>query len=285
MNQEEVNPRAQIVLLWEAKWLVSGVTLGFAILAAIAAFVIPKQYEAVVVMSPVSTSGAGGQMGALGSMASQFGGLAALAGISVTGDSGKSESIAVLQSESLTDTYIRQNGLLPVLFSKKWDAQRNTWKSQDPQDIPTVWKANKLFDESIRKVVINAKTGIVTLTITWREPKLAATWANGLVSMTNDYLRNKTIREAERNIDYLNGEAAKSNVVEVKQAVYSIMKTEINREMIARGSNEYAFKIIDPAVPPELASSPRKSLWVLVGLAVGLMVSVLVVFIRAGVRT
>jgi hypothetical protein len=34
----------------------------------------------------------------------------------------------------------------------------------------------------------------------------------------------------------------------------------------ARCSNEYAFKMLDPAVAPEEATSPMKKLWVLAGL-------------------
>jgi uncharacterized protein involved in exopolysaccharide biosynthesis len=141
-----------------------------------------------------------------------------------------------------------------------------------------------MFDKGIRKVITSPKSGLVTMTITWNDPKLAATWANGLARMTNDNLRDKAIRESERNIEYLNAEAAKSNVVEVKQAIYSILKTEINRTMIARGSEEYAFKVIDPATPPELASSPVKVMWLLSGLVTGFMLSVFYVFARAGLK-
>ena len=220
-------------------------------------------------------------MGSLGGVASELGGIAALAGVSLGADTGKAEAVAVLQSESLTEGYIRQNGLLQILYRDDWDAARNAWKKLDPKKMPTVWKASRKFDKGIRKVVTAPKTGLVTLTITWTDPNLAAAWANGLVKMTNDELRDKAIRESERNIAYLNAEAAKSNVVEVRQAIYSIMKSEINRAMIARGSDEYAFKIVDPAVPPELASWPNKILWLLAGLALGFMLSVAVVFARA----
>ncbi len=58
-------------------------------------------------------------MSALSSLATQFGGLASLAGVSVSGDSRRSESVAVLQSEALTEQYIQANNLLPVLFREK----------------------------------------------------------------------------------------------------------------------------------------------------------------------
>ena len=281
VEPEAADIRDQVMLLWKAKWFIAAMTLGFGILAMGVAFLTPRQYEATVMLSPVSNTGSGGQLGALSSMASQFGGLASLAGISMGGDTGKAESIAVLQSESLTESYIQQKGLLQVIFKDKWDAAKNDWITHDPKIMPTLWKGYRKFDKSIRKVVTNPKNGLVTLTITWTDPKLAAAWANDLVRMANDELRDKAIRMSERNIDYLNAEAAKSNVVEVKQAIFSLMKTEINRAMIARGSDEYAFKVIDPAISPEMASSPVKTLWTLAGLAGGFMLSVFALLTRA----
>jgi capsular polysaccharide biosynthesis protein len=284
VTQETASVRDQLVLLWRSRVLVLSLTLAFGVVATIAAFLIPKEYEATTVLAPVSNAASGGQMGSLGSMASQFGGIAALAGISMPGEGGKAESVAELESENLTEAYIQKNDLLPVLYAKYWDAAHKAWTTRDPKRLPTLWKANRLFDKEIRKLTSAPKTGLVTFTITWTDPKLAAQWANGLVQMTNAYLRDKAIRESESNIDYLNLEAAKTNVVEVKQAIYSLMKTEINRSMIARGSSEYAFKIIDPATPPELATSPRKPLWLLGGLACGFLLAVLVVLARASFR-
>lgn len=282
--EQQASVRDQLLLLWQSRVLVSVLTLAFGAVTTGAAFLQSKQYEATTVLAPVSNASSGGQLGSLGSVASQFGGLAALAGISVPGEGGKAESVAVLESENLTENYIQQNKLLPVLFARYWDPQHGLWTTQDPKRLPTLWKGNKKFAKEIRQVTTNAKTGLVTLTITWTDPKLAAQWANGLVQMTNAYLRDKAIHQSESNIEYLNAEAAKTNVVEVKQAIYSIMKTEVNRAMIARGSSEYAFKILDPATPPELATFPRKILWLLGGLAVGFMLAVLVVFARASFR-
>jgi uncharacterized protein involved in exopolysaccharide biosynthesis len=217
-------------------------------------------------------------MGALGSSLS---GLAALAGVTVGADSKKSESIAVLQSEELTTAYIRQKNLLPILFFKNWDGAAKKWNVDDPKDAPTLWKANQYFKKNVRKISTDGKTGLLTLTITWRDAALAADWANGLVSMTNAYLRNKAITESERNIKYLYEEAGKSNVVEARQAIYAVLETEINKQMLARGTTEYAFKVLDPAVPPEKASSPKKTVWILMGFVAGFFLSVLSVLIRA----
>jgi uncharacterized protein involved in exopolysaccharide biosynthesis len=254
---------------------IATVSLLCALGAGIAAFVSPKWYEASIVLSPVATSASS----ALGSSGSALGGLAALAGLSVTGDSRKSESVAMLQSEALTERYIEKNGLLQVIYRKQWDGAKQAWV--DPNDHPTLWKANRYFKKSLRTVSTDLKTGIITLTIKWKDPALAADWANGLVNMTNEYMRNKAIDESEKNIAYLTAEASKTNMVEARQAIYTILQGEINKAMLARGSSEYSFKIIDPARIAEKQSSPIKSLWIIIGLFSGAFLAIAVTLIHS----
>jgi len=233
------------------------------------------------VSSAVSGSGANGQTGALGGLASQFGGLAALAGISLSGDSKKSEILAVLQSESLTEAYIRENNLLPLLFPKHWDPINKKWNISDPEKVPTLWKANQYFKKRVRTVVTDAKTGLVTVTIEWNDPKLAAQWANGLVRMTNDYLRNQETEEAERNIAFLTEQVIKTDVLGVKQAIYTILQNEVEKLMLARGSTP--LKVLDSAFVPELPSSPKLSLWLPAGFVMGLFAALLLVFAQSNI--
>ena len=275
----EFSLRDLVAIVWSERWLIVVITFLATTGAVVASLTKHKQYEATVTFSPVSNTAAGNQLGALGSLASQFGGLASLAGISVSGDAKKSESLAVLQSEALTEDYIRRNDLMPTLFSEKWDPVGRKWKVTDPRKIPTLWKANKFF-KSIRAVVTDPKTNLVTFSITWKDPVLAARWANDLVRQTNDYLRDQAIREAEKNISYLNEQAAKTDLLGARQAIYSILQSEINKAMLARGNADYALKILDPAFVPETHSSPKLSIWGPIGFIAGLILSLFVVFLR-----
>lgn len=280
-QEDEISLRELFDVLWRGKLLILSITAAFTLIAAVAAWVTPKSYKASVVISPVSDTSSSQFGSGLSSLTSQFGGLASLAGISIGGDSKKSESLAVLQSEALTENYIQANHLMQVLYEDKWDPVEKKWRVSDPDKVPTLWKANDYFKKRVRAVTTDTKTGLVTLTITWKDPKLAASWANELVQVTNEYLRTKAINQSERNIIYLNEEAAKTDAVGVKEAIYSILQTEINKQMLARGSDEYAFKVIDPAVPPERAASPKKLIWILVGMFAGLFLSAFVVLIRS----
>jgi uncharacterized protein involved in exopolysaccharide biosynthesis len=268
-----------LVLLLRSRiaW-VGSISLAFGIVFGVIAYVSPKWYEASVILLPVSTSASSEFGGSLGG--SGLGGLAALAGIDIGNDSKKSESVATLLSEALTERYIQDNDLLPILFSNKWDAARHTWKKID-KNTPTVWKAYRYFKNSVRSLDTDIKTGIITVKIHWKDPVLAATWANGLADLANKVLRDKAIRESERNIDYLTGEAAKTSIVEARQAIYSIMQREINRAMLARGADEYAFKIIDPARVPERKTSPITTLWGIGGMLFGFFLSSFGAFVHA----
>jgi uncharacterized protein involved in exopolysaccharide biosynthesis len=272
---QEITLRDLFRILKVRGLLIATVSLLFALGAGIAAFVSPKWYEASIVLSPVATSASS----ALGSSGSALGGLAALAGISVAGDSKKSESVAMLQSEGLTERYIEKNGLLQVIYRDDWDGVKQAWRNPDKH--PTLWKANLYFKKSLRTVSTDLKTGIITLTIKWKDPALAADWANGLVNMTNEVMRNKAIAESEKNMEYLTAEASKTNMVEARQAIYTILQGEINKSMLARGSSEYALKIIDPARTAEKQSSPIKSLWIIIGLFSGAFLAIAATLIHS----
>lgn len=252
---EEIHLTEYTAALRRARWRILGFVAACTILAAIAGLVLPTKYTAVVVVSPVTNSPTGSGLGGLSSMISQFGGLASLAGISLGEDSQRAETLAVLESGALTERYIAQNDLLPRLYPKRWDPQTRQWRGSDPRKLPTLWKANQLFQKRIRTISTDAKSGIVTMKITWTNPAEAATWANGLVAMANDYLRAKAIAEAESNIKYLNEQAEKTTLVPVREAIYTILQSEINKEMLARGTQEYALRILDPAQTPERPSS------------------------------
>jgi uncharacterized protein involved in exopolysaccharide biosynthesis len=263
-------------IFWRGKWVLIGLAVGLGLVAAVAAKVIPKKYSASMTISVVTDS-QGGAMGS-GGMASKLGDLASLVGLPGGLDTKKSESLAILQSEILTEQFVRSNDLLPVLFPKLWNAGEKHWIGADP---PSLQDASGYFRGKIRTVKLDSKTALYTLTVRWYDRKLVAPWANGLVKMANDYERSQAIDQSERNIAYLTEQASKTDVAGVRAVIYAIMETEINKEMLARGTDEYAFKVIDPAVTPEFPSFPQPGLWTAAGVAFGLLLGVGILLLRS----
>jgi uncharacterized protein involved in exopolysaccharide biosynthesis len=264
----------QMVLLY--RYRIALFMICCTIVVGVLSYLVQKQYDVTIVISPVtSTSDKSLGGGALGGLS----GLAALAGMSLGSDSKKNESLATLESQALIQRYIRDNNLMPILYENLWDAGNNKWKVTDPKKVPTLWKATQFF-KTIRTVTPDNKTGMVTLKIRWKDPILAAQWANGLVKMTNDYERETAIAESDRNIAYLTQQAAATDVLGIKQAIYNLLQSEISKSMIARGTPEYAFKVIDPGLVPERAAFPQKPIWVLAAFFGSFIVAIVVLLAR-----
>jgi len=111
------------------------------------------------------------------------------------------------------------------------------------------------------------KTGLVTLGIEWADPGQAAAWANALVVRVNAELRARAVAESERSIAYLREQLHKANLEELRLALANLIKGIT----FAKATEEYAFKIIDPAVVPERRIKPKRALMVVLGGVLGLM--------------
>jgi LPS O-antigen subunit length determinant protein (WzzB/FepE family) len=120
----------------------------------------------------------------------------------------------------------------------------------------------------------------VKVAVEWYSPDLAARWANHMVEMANERLRTEATRDAGQSIDYLNKELEKTNVVELRQAIYRLIEDQVSRAMLANVQRQYAFRVIDSAVPPEFKSRPKRALFVVVGALLGLGAGWLVSFLR-----
>jgi uncharacterized protein involved in exopolysaccharide biosynthesis len=280
-GDDQLTGRDIFLILWRGRYVIISITLVITAAVAAAAFLITPKYEATVLMMPVSDQDSPDRIGGLGASASQLGGLASLAGLSsVSGASVKVEAVAIMTSEALTERYIESNNLLPILYADKWDGVRSRCKTDDAGKIPTAWKANRYFRDKIRNVTENPKTGLVSLTITWADPRQAAKWANDLVVMTNEYLRTRAINETERNIAFLQDQSKSNNVLSLQSAISSLTETQLKKVMIARGREQYALKVLDPATVPEKQSFPQRAIWISSAFSVGLFLSIVFVLLR-----
>jgi LPS O-antigen subunit length determinant protein (WzzB/FepE family) len=109
---------------------------------------------------------------------------------------------------------------------------------------------------------------------------VAARWANAFVALANELVRTKAREDSQRNVDYLNEQVAKTNVVELRRVLYNLIESETKTLMLANARIEYAFTVVDPAVVPAVRVSPKRTLIVLTGFAIGFMLGVFVVWIR-----
>jgi hypothetical protein len=91
-------------------------------------------------------------------------------------------------------------------------------------------------------------------------PEFAYNVVNWLVQDINEYMRQADIDDANKSIRYLQQEADKSTVAELRNVVYALLEEQLKTLMIANVRQEYVFKVIDKAVIPEEKSGPKRAL-------------------------
>lgn len=251
-------------LTWRSKYLIAFFVVVSAAAAVVLALTATPEYRAEVVVTEARQNG----MNAASSLANQLGGLASIAGINLdSANNGNHEALAELHSRRMIEEFIQTKSLIRVLLPH----------SKKP---PTLWLAVKAFQEGILTVRDDKRNALTTVAIEWEDPAVAAQWANEFVGLANDRVRARAIADSTRNIAYLNKQIAETNVVELQRVMYNLIETETKTLMLANGRAEYAFRVIDPAVPPEVKSSPHRILMVLVGILIGLAVGLVIAWLR-----
>ncbi|MDP6415209.1 MAG: Wzz/FepE/Etk N-terminal domain-containing protein [Gammaproteobacteria bacterium] len=263
--------------------LVAVITATAFVLALLFAILSTPVYRAEVVIAPASeTSAAGG----LSSIMSRFASLPGLGGLSRMGRRDKvTEGIATLGSPNFTIEFIADKNLLPVLFSNLWDAENEEWDVDSKEDIPTLEDGYYYFDESIREIIVE-DNGLILMSIEWKNPVIAADWANELISRLNEKMRTGAITEANKTIDYLNEEVEKTRIVELQQAIYFMIENQINLRTMANVRKEFAFKIISAAIPPDIDRyvKPQRLIIIAIGLVAGFVVGVFLSFLLYAIK-
>ena len=281
------NDEIDLFELWNTvarnKWCIALIAALCVAAATAVAFVMTPKYEAVVVATFADEGKSGG--GGLSALASQYGGLAEMAGVSLGGGGSKDASLAYLKSRIFIEGFIKENDLMPILYAKPWDSEKKKWRGEEPEKSPTLWNAYRFFS-SIVGVQQDKKTNLITLTVTWKDREQAVAWANGLVKRANANLREKAIAESQMSVAYLEKELRKTSILEVQQTIYKVMETQIKTMMMANTQEQFAFKVIDPAavVDEDAYVRPKRPLIIALGGVCGVFLGILFVFMRQAIR-
>lgn len=274
MTNSGLNCKQLMQILWSSKWLLLGVT-GACILSALAAtYFLAPQYRAVTILAPTRGVWDGTSLSGANRVISRINNARLLDGIPVDSMSLRNaEAIGILRSRVLAAELIRKENLLPVIFSNHWNKARKTWKSRNPNEQPTIWQGVRYFSEHIRRVSLDSSTGLVSLSITWKNPKLAAKWAEELVALANQYARTSAMRRVKQKLVYFNRELTHTSVVQHRQVLFALIRSELDREMMDKGSRDYALRVIDPPAIPVVPQFPRPLELLAFGIVVGVILS------------
>ncbi|MGR5094944.1 Wzz/FepE/Etk N-terminal domain-containing protein [Vibrio maritimus] len=295
-HDDEIDLKELFFAIWKGKWVIIATTFMFAVGAVVFAISQPNTYKADTLLAPAVTSGQGG----LAKMAGQLGSLAAIAGVNLGGGESSQTDLAVqiMKSRQFVEHFIQMHDLLvPIMAAKEWEPNSNTlvldneiydestgnWL-REPKGLrgaqPTAQEAYKVFISEIFSVSQDKESGLYTVSVEHFSPFLAQQWTTWLVEDINKVMRERVIAESSQNLEYLTKQLNKTSVAEMRSAFYQIVEEQTKSLMLAEVQEEFIFKVLDPAVVPELKSGPKRALISILGTIFGVMLGVAIVVIR-----
>ena len=255
-------------VLCRDKWLIAGITTLCGVVAIAYSLLATEWYRADVLLVPA-------EQDAMSGLTEQLGGLARLAGVPAAPLlANTAEAIANLQSRAFARAFIEDTGLL-LAFTERSPVMDN--RGEEHADMRD---AVRFFHENVLRVTEDRDTGQITLSVEWTDPVVASDWANSLVNRINEQMRQRALVEAKTNIEFLQSELANNRLVTLEQSIGRLLETELQKMMLARGSDEFSFRVVDPATPPKNRARPKRTLIVVSAVFLGGVFALLVVFAR-----
>ncbi|WP_192022368.1 Wzz/FepE/Etk N-terminal domain-containing protein [Shewanella sp. WPAGA9] len=300
INDDEIDLRELFSVIWQGKWLIIAVTTVFAIGSVVFALSQPNTYKSEALLSPADTEQGGG----LSALAGQFGGLASMAGINLSGGSGIDKTqmaIEVAKSRKFTTEFIQKHQILVDLMAvENWNMEMDTLV-YDPEIFdfenqnwvrevkapfkpkPSMQEAYKEFSQLL-SINTDKETGMVKISIEHFSPSVAQQWVKWLVEDINLEMKQRDVAEAQRSTAFLENQIAQTNVADIRTILYQLIEEQTKTIMFAEVREEYVFKTIDPALVPEEKAGPKRALICVLGSMLGGMLAVMIVLIRHFVR-
>ncbi len=255
--------------------LIAAISLACGIAMTVLAFHMKPVYRGFAVLVPV-TSDSNPLTAGLGTspLAAIGGSISELTGGIGEGDRETDEARTVLRSREFTESFIKDNNLLPVLFPELWDARAGRWKV-GIKKIPSLERGYIEFDK-IRKIDVDEESAFITLQIDWTDRVQAAEWVNQMAERLNDVLRGRAIANADASLVYLQKELAHTSDVPTQEAISRLMESEIKKKMLAHVMQEFEIRFVNRATvaDADLPQRPNKPLMAGAGLAFGLLVGI-----------
>lgn len=293
--EDEINFKDLWQALWNGKWIIIITVTIFSIVAVVYALSLPDIYKSEALLSPANDE----KKGDFGSLVGQFGGLASIAGVNLSGTGTNKTILAieVLKSREFFSKFMEKHKALPDLMAvKSWDYKSNSLTYDDEvysvdtgewlrevafpkQAKPSLQEAKKEFDK-ILSIQQSEDTGMIKIGIEHASPYIAKEWVDGIIEAINLEIKIRDKREAEKSISYLQSQIDDTAISQHRTLLYQLIEEQAKTLMFAEVRDEYVFKTIDSALVTEEKHSPKRALIAISGFLFGGVISTFFVLVR-----
>ena len=289
-----------IKMLWRSKFFIISMTSIFAIFSVFYALSIPNSYQS---SSLLEVNNQGGESGSgISSIASQYSGLASIAGISIPSsvlDSGI-YATSIIKSREFAKHLMSFDMIKPKLMASKsydpvskkiiydkdiYNINTNLWIREPSglfQSEPTYLEVHETALKEL-KVSRDVETGLISISFVHLSPVFAQEIVSLVIKEVNRVTREKKLKESKLALDYLQQELVSINNKDLRFNINNLIQKQLNEKMLASIKEDYLISIIDSPIVPIYKSSPKRArICILITLFGGIL-SVMISFIRGNI--
>ena len=276
VDNESLSLREAAAIVWRRRWLIVGMAVAGLLVAITVTLITTPLYRVKATLVPAE-SGTDGLFGSL--LGTLGGGLGGMMGMSGLTQDYTTEALALFESRQFIQQFISDENLLPKLFDDDWDAAKGAWRVP-PDEAPTLWKSYERFTDRFRAFK-NRKSGLVTVEMEWPDRQEAARLVNSIIARVNQDMRSRAMQEATLTIDYLRQEVEGARSIELQKTIYGMIENQIKLKAVASARQQFAFKVLDPAMPPDADDRirPKPVLYIAGGIVLGGMLGMVIALV------
>lgn len=162
-----------------------------------------------------------------------------------------------------------------------YDREKDIW-IQDVEP-PTKQETYEAYLSSI--AVFRLENGFLELSFMHESPIFAKNILDIVIDEINSLESKKDREETLKAIEYLNNQVLLTSVEAVKQTIYIILESQMEKLMTANIKSDYLIEVIDAPYIPEKKFKPSRALMVILATFFGLILSIAIVFFsKVGIR-
>lgn len=285
-NDDEIDLRDYLEVVWRRRSLIAKITVGFVGLVFILGIMQKPVYESTVKIMMRS----GGK-----SSLSQYSGLAGMLGVNLAGGSNADDLMELIKSRVVAAKVLDDLNLTKRI--NDWDnpkRRRSDLISMVSGMVKQPKATGNIYD-------IKAEAG---------DPQLAADVANGFVEALSYYWNELNFSEAQKKLKYietelprvekdlrlvegklkliprantglsLGGQGGAQRDFDIYNSVYTMLRKELESTKLEAAKEIPPFSVVDKAEKPLGRSRPKLKLNLMIGFVVGLFSGVFVVFFQ-----
>lgn len=300
IHDDEIDLRELFVTLWKGKWFITFCVLLAIALGSLYLRYADKKYTVTYIFKPVSSEDATPNFSGLG-------GLASLAGVSLPSSSSGDFTAfkMLLKSEEVATLMMDDTQFIREIFASEWNGSARAFERPPPGPLTPLKAVIKfvLLGEGETAYIapnparvanwmsnafvtsVDRDTGYLTFSSETTKPELSLKIISRAASLTDQLLKERFIRSAEKTMTFYQQKLAAARAREHREALAKLIAQEDQKLMLA---SKGSYFVAEPLTTPSVSlypTSPKSSLILALSVVLGGFFGAALVLIRKALKS